>query len=1016
MLKTMKGAFSGISSCLLFTVLGLLSISLVACHPHCRKHDRNALLAFKNSLNDSMNSLSSWEGQDCCHWNGIECDNLTGSITKLNMRGMQIRALADSIHPSLWELKNLEQLDLCFNNFSGVIIPAELGLLDKLIYLDLSYSGFVGFVPWQLGNLSKLEHLGLSRDTFTISSAGPRVSDLSWIQNLSALRYLSINGVDLRSSSDAWADSISQLSELRYLGMSGCRLRGLIPMSLLNVTDLLHLDLSYNTFSSQHMPPWLSNMTSLVSLNLSGCALRGPIIEVPNLQELVLDRNYYLSVNTSAFASKNWVQLRRLSLSSCNLEGSIACSISRFTLLAHLDLSNNQIAGAIPNCIRKLQSLQFLDLSFNNLTGTVPDTLGNLSNIIHLDLRHNQLEGIIPVSLSGLTSLQYIGLGHNKLMGRIPEGFGLLSQLGTLDVSFNNFSDTISKTLFQGLRLLKVLHLSNSGLTVNMMDVTPPFSLVQLSLSSCNMQGPIPQWLFTQYRIVYLDLSNNRLNGNIPNWLWSLPSLAQVNLSSNSLEGSLPSYIQLKAQTGPRVADLHSNRLEGPLPLSFGSMEVLDLSNNHFCGALSSQVFGDHWDINFLSLSNNNLSGELPKSLSESRSLEILDLSNNKISGDLHQRFGNCSSLVVLNMENNLLSGELPLELGNMPKLQTLHMNSNRLMGLLPSSLQNCKALEIVELGNNNISGSIPRWIRNLSRLRILILKNNHLQGSIPKEVSLAKNIQILDLSHNNLSGFIPQEIGNFSGMVDQLQPKGPFILRYVIGFGMTMSPYKADAEDGLGLFYGADVEVMSKGQDMHFDQIPSIVTSIDLSDNNLVGHIPSEIGCLTGLVTLNLSRNNLNGSIPGTLGNIRQLESLDLSSNWISGEIPTQLVDIDFLQVLNLSNNRLSGMVPLGRHFDTFDATSFLGNPGLCGILLNKSCGGHYNSPVSPVLASEEAGVDMGDLWWEIGVGLSYGFGFSCVITLLVVCKGWRDRVFEIFDKVIIALDQWIGAGGRRR
>lgn len=1008
----MKGAFGEISSCLLFTVLGLLSsISPVACHPHCRKHERNALLAFKDSLNDSMNSLSSWEGQDCCQWYGIECDNLTGSITKLNMGGMHVRALADSINPSLWELRNLEHLDLSFNNFSGVIISAELGLLDKLIYLDLSYSGFVGLVPWQLGNLSKLEHLGLSRDTFTISSAVPRVSDISWIQNLSALRYLSLNGVDLRSSSDTWADSISQLSELRYLGLSGCRLRGIIPLSLLNVTDLLHLDLSYNTFSSQQMPSWLSNMTSLVSLNLSGCALRGPIIEVPNLQELVLDRNYYLNVNTSAFASNNWAQLWRLSLSSCNLGGLITCSISRFSLLAHLDLSNNQIAGAIPNCIGKLQRLRFLDLSFNNLTGTVTYSLGNLSNIIHLDLRHNQLEGIIPVSLSGLTSLQYLGLGHNNLMGSIPEGFGLLSDLGTLDVSFNNFSDTISKTLFQGLYLLKVLHLSNSGLTVNMMDDTPPFSLEQLSLSSCNMQGSIPPWLSTQYRIVYLDLSNNRLNGNIPSWLWSLPNLAQVNLSSNNLEGSLPSYIHLKAQTGPRVADLHSNRLQGPLPLSFGSMEVLDLSNNHFNGTLSSQVFGNHWDINFLSLSNNNLSGELPKSLSESRSLEILDLSNNKISGDLHQRFGNCSSLVVLNMENNLLSGELPLELGNMPNLQTLHLNNNRLMGLLPSSLQNCKALEIVELGNNNISGSIPRWIKHLSRLRILILKNNHLQGSIPEEISLAKNIQILDLSQNNLSGFIPHAIGNFSGMVDQLQPKGPFILRYVIGFGMTMSPYKADAEDGLGLFYGADVEVMSKGQDMHFDQIPSIVTSIDLSNNNLVGHIPSEIGCLTGLVTLNLSRNNLNGSIPETLGSIKQLESLDLSSNQISGEIPTQLVNIDFLQDLNLSNNRLSGMIPLGRHFDTFDATSFLGNPDLCGILLNKSCGhpGHYESPV----LAGEGGVDMGDLWWEIGVGLSYGFGFSCVITLLVVCEGWRGKVFKNFDDVIIALDKWLGIGG---
>ena len=143
----MKGAFAGILSCLLFTVLGLLSIILVSCHPHCRKNERNALLSFKNSLNDSMNSLSSWEGHDCSQWNEIECDRVTGSITRMNMRGMQVQVLADSIHPSLWELRNLKHLDLCFNNFSGFIIPAELGLFGKLIYLNLSYSGFVGLVP-----------------------------------------------------------------------------------------------------------------------------------------------------------------------------------------------------------------------------------------------------------------------------------------------------------------------------------------------------------------------------------------------------------------------------------------------------------------------------------------------------------------------------------------------------------------------------------------------------------------------------------------------------------------------------------------------------------------------------------------------------------------------------------------------------------------------------------------------------------------------------------------------------
>lgn len=1001
---------SNLLLCIILCVL-FFSVDVYCHHPQCHKQEREALLAFKNSVDDPMESLTSWQGNNCCHgWKGIACDKHTGLVTKLDLRAIKIRPVKNFIHPSVWKLKGLQYLDMSFNDFSGHPLPAELSLLKNLTYLELSFSGFSGLIPWQIGSLASLQHLGLGREIFTPFSAFLRVESLSWIGNMTALRYLFINGVDLRNSSYDWDQHISGLSELHYLGMAGCRLEGDIRSSILSMKKLEHLDLSYNTFSSNPMPQWLSGMQSLMSLNLSGCALRGPIVKLPNLQELSLDRNYYLSAKTSDFLSQYWPNLRRLSLSSCNLGGMMTCSMPRLSSLVHLDLSNNQIRGSIPSCVDKMQNLKFLDLSFNNISGLIPKSLSLLSNITHLDLRHNKLKGTINPQMSRLSSLQYLGLGHNQLNGTIPKGFLNLSELSTLDVSFNYFADSISQLLFQGIDHLKVLHLSNSGLNVSLMDgKAAPFSLEQLSASSCNIEGLIPEWLSTQSKMVYLDLSNNKLHGNIPHWLWSLPNLAQVNLSSNNLEGTLPSYIHLQTPIGPRVVDLHSNQLEGLLPLNFGPMEVLDLSDNQFSGSISSNVFGDHWNINFLSISGNNLSGEIPKSLSGSRSLEILDLSKNNLSGDLSERFINCSSLVVLNLEQNFFSGELPYELGNMTKLQTLHMTNNNLSGPLPSSLQNCKALEILELGNNNINGSIPKWIQYLTRLRILILKANKLQGSIPKEMSLVSNIQILVLSHNNLSGTIPQGIGNFTGMIESLQPTGSFILRYVIGVGMTMSNYKANAEGGLGLFYGADVEIMSKGRDMHFDKILSIVTSMDLSNNNLGGHIPSEIGYLTGLVTLNLSSNSLSGPIPETIGNMRALESLDLSSNQLSGRIPEQLASIDFLQYLDLGFNRLSGMIPQGRHFDTFEASSFLGNPDLCGSQLNKSCYDKHTTPSLPSDGREEKYTS--DLWLQVAVGLCYGMGFAVVITVLVVWEQCRNKLFIYFDMIFMMMDQFLGA-----
>ena len=102
---------------------------------------------------------------------------------------------------------------------------------------------------------------------------------------------------------------------------------------------------------------------------------------------------------------------------------------------------------------------------------------------------------------------------------------------------------------------------------------------------------------------------------------------------------------------------------------------------------------------------------------------------------------------------------------------------------------------------------------------------------------------------------------------------------------------------------------------------------------------IPKEVGYLLGLVSLNLSRNNLSGEIPSRIGNLRSLESLDLSRNHISGRIPSSLSEIDDLGKLDLSHNSLSGRIPSGRHFETFEASSFEGNIDLCGEQLNKTC-----------------------------------------------------------------------------
>ena len=88
-------------------------------------------------------------------------------------------------------------------------------------------------------------------------------------------------------------------------------------------------------------------------------------------------------------------------------------------------------------------------------------------------------------------------------------------------------------------------------------------------------------------------------------------------------------------------------------------------------------------------------------------------------------------------------------------------------------------------------------------------------------------------------------------------------------------------------------------------------VASINLSNNNLRGTIPAELGSLTNLVYLNLRQNMLSGEIPAELGSLTNLQVLNLYDNELSGTIPAELGQLTNLLWLVLSDNELSGEIP---------------------------------------------------------------------------------------------------------
>ena len=90
-------------------------------------------------------------------------------------------------------------------------------------------------------------------------------------------------------------------------------------------------------------------------------------------------------------------------------------------------------------------------------------------------------------------------------------------------------------------------------------------------------------------------------------------------------------------------------------------------------------------------------------------------------------------------------------------------------------------------------------------------------------------------------------------------------------------------------------------------------VTSLELTENNLSGPIPSELGNLANLELLALNHNDLRGSIPAEIGNLASLQELFLAYTNVSGPIPAEIGNLTNLEWLAISfNDNLNGPIPV--------------------------------------------------------------------------------------------------------
>ena len=132
-------------------------------------------------------------------------------------------------------------------------------------------------------------------------------------------------------------------------------------------------------------------------------------------------------------------------------------------------------------------------------------------------------------------------------------------------------------------------------------------------------------------------------------------------------------------------------------------------------------------------------------------------------------------------------------------------------------------------------------------------------------------------------------------------------------------------------------------------------VRSLFLSQNQLNGEIPPELGNLSNLETLSLWGNQLSGEIPAALGNLSNLETLSLSFNQLSGSVPPQLGNLSNLKYLRLSYNSLTGCLPASWRNVSFHDLESTGLP-FCGVDENDGTGEDEGSNEDDGVAPDRA------------------------------------------------------------
>ncbi|PUZ51695.1 hypothetical protein GQ55_6G209000 [Panicum hallii var. hallii] len=259
---------------------------------------------------------------------------------------------------------------------------------------------------------------------------------------------------------------------------------------------------------------------------------------------------------------------------------------------------------------------------------------------------------------------------------------------------------------------------------------------------------------------------------------------------------------------------------------------------------------------------------------------------------------------------------------------------------------------------NENLCGELPEFIQG-SALQVLRLSGTKFSGKIPESIGSLRNLTELDLSNCLLYGPIP----SFS--------QWPMISSVDLSGNNLTGSLPSD-----GYLSLHNLTQITLSNNSISGAIPASLFShpsleyLYLWQNNFTGNFLLYPNISSSLIEIDVSFNKLEGPLPKLLSKFVGLDLLDLSSNNFTGTVDLSFIkNYETLYYLSLSYNKLSVVVEDGNH-------SYAEYPNIWNYLGLASCNlsyvpkflMHQRSIQDLDLSSNNIGGHIPDWIWGIG------------------------------------------------